>query len=195
MMLLERLTPLERAVFLLREVFDYEYEDIASIVGQGATTCRQILRRARQHVAEVRRRFTPSPEQREGLVRRFVEASTGGDMRGLLALLAGGRSRPNRPALSAEGRCGRFQTRRPRGRGSEHPAAGPTSAEWRDALPVATPPPELTAAGPADARHAMKDAHACPTARARRREAHGRVSARTISLLLLAHLAAERCSD
>lgn len=88
LMLLERLTPPERAVFLLREVFDYDYEDIASIVGQGATTCRQILRRARQHVADVRRRFTPSREEREGLVRRFVEASTGGDMRGLLALLA-----------------------------------------------------------------------------------------------------------
>jgi RNA polymerase sigma-70 factor (ECF subfamily) len=88
LMLLERLTPPERAVFLLREVFEYEYEDIATIVGQSATTCRQILRRARQHVVDVRRRFTPSPQQREGLVRRFVEASAGGDIRGLVTLLA-----------------------------------------------------------------------------------------------------------
>jgi RNA polymerase sigma-70 factor, ECF subfamily len=88
LVLLERLTPPERAVFLLREVFEYEYDDIAAIVGQSATSCRQILRRARQHVADVRPRFTPSAEEREKLLRRFVEASVGGDMRELVALLA-----------------------------------------------------------------------------------------------------------
>ena len=88
LVLLERLTPPERAVFLLREVFEYEYDDIAAIVGQSATTCRQILRRARQHVADTRPRFTPSAEEREKLLRRFVEASVAGNMRELVALLA-----------------------------------------------------------------------------------------------------------
>src|SRR5260221_1077546 len=56
LVLLERLTPMERAVFLLREVFDYEYTAIAQTLGQNEANCRQILRRARQHVAEVRPR-------------------------------------------------------------------------------------------------------------------------------------------
>src|SRR5258708_27475123 len=49
LVLLERLTPIERAVFLLREVFEYEYAEIAAVLGQSATNCRQVLRRARQH--------------------------------------------------------------------------------------------------------------------------------------------------
>lgn len=88
LVLLERLTPPERAVFLLREVFDYEYDEIAAIVGQRPSTCRQILRRARQHVVGARPRFQSSPQERAGLVRRFVEASTSGDMHDLVALLA-----------------------------------------------------------------------------------------------------------
>lgn len=88
LVLLERLTPAERAVFLLREVFEYDYDAIAPIVGQSPTACRQILHRARQHVANVRPRFPSSPQQREGLARRFVAASLHGDMQGLLELLA-----------------------------------------------------------------------------------------------------------
>src|ERR1700716_1586459 len=52
LVLLERLTPIERAVFLLREVFEYEYSEIAATLGQSEVNCRQILRRARQHVSE-----------------------------------------------------------------------------------------------------------------------------------------------
>jgi len=88
LVLLEKLTPAERAVFLLREVFEYDYDEIADIIGQTATNCRQILRRARQHVADCRPRFISSPEERSGLAQRFVEASRHGDMRGLLALLS-----------------------------------------------------------------------------------------------------------
>lgn len=88
LVLLETLTPAERAVFLLREVFDYDYGEIAGIVGVSEVNCRQILRRARQHVAARRPRFDPSPQERERLMRRFVEASLGQDMQGLLALLS-----------------------------------------------------------------------------------------------------------
>src|SRR5262249_7313254 len=63
--LLERLTPSERAVFLLREVFDYEYQEIAGITHLGEANCRQILRRARQHITAGRPRFDPSPEKHD----------------------------------------------------------------------------------------------------------------------------------
>src|SRR5579864_586089 len=63
--LLERLTPLERAVFLLREVFEYEYAEISRIVEQSEANCRQILRRARQHVKQERPRFVPSHQRSE----------------------------------------------------------------------------------------------------------------------------------
>ena len=88
LVLLERLTPLERAVFLLREVFDYEYAEIAGTLGQNEANCRQILRRARQHVAEVRPRFDASLEQREKLLHQFVTAASNGDLNGLVALLS-----------------------------------------------------------------------------------------------------------
>jgi RNA polymerase sigma-70 factor (ECF subfamily) len=57
LVLLEELTPLERAVFLLREVFDYEYAEIAEMVGREETTCRQLLSRAKKHIAAHRPRF------------------------------------------------------------------------------------------------------------------------------------------
>ncbi len=86
--LLERLTPLERAVFLLREVFEYEYAEISRIVEQSEVNCRQILRRARQHVRQERPRFVPSHQQQEELIERFLQASAQGDMDGLLSLLS-----------------------------------------------------------------------------------------------------------
>lgn len=88
LLLLERLTPMERAVFLLREVFDYEYSEIAQTLGQNEANCRQILARARNHVAESRPRFDASPQQSEQLLRRFLDATANGDMDGLVALLS-----------------------------------------------------------------------------------------------------------
>jgi RNA polymerase sigma-70 factor (ECF subfamily) len=88
LLLLERLSPMERAVLLLREVFDYEYVEIASILDQGEPNCRQILRRARQHIKESRPRFNASVEQREELLRKFSEASSQGDLDGLVSLLS-----------------------------------------------------------------------------------------------------------
>jgi RNA polymerase sigma-70 factor (ECF subfamily) len=88
LVLLERLTPVERAVFLLREVFEYEYAEIAAALGQSEVNCRQILRRARQHVQAMRPRFKASPRKRTDLLEQFLRATGSGDMDGLLRLLA-----------------------------------------------------------------------------------------------------------
>jgi RNA polymerase sigma-70 factor (ECF subfamily) len=88
LVLLERLTPIERAVFLLREVFEYEYSEIAAVVGQSEVNCRQILRRARQHVSAMRPRFEASTQKQNDLLQRFLEATGTGDMEGLIALLS-----------------------------------------------------------------------------------------------------------
>lgn len=90
LLLLERLTPMERAALLLRDVFDYTYSEISSILDQTETNCRQILRRARLRIRDERRRFDASQEQRAELLRRFSEASSKGDMEGLVTLLAKG---------------------------------------------------------------------------------------------------------
>jgi RNA polymerase sigma-70 factor, ECF subfamily len=86
--LLEKLSPVERAVFLLREVFDYPHEDVARIVGKSPANSRQILARAHAHMDEGRRRFEVSRAQREEVARRFIEAWETGDTDALVAVLA-----------------------------------------------------------------------------------------------------------
>jgi RNA polymerase sigma-70 factor (ECF subfamily) len=88
LVLLESLTPVERAVFLLREVFDYQYEEIAAVVGKSEENCRQIAVRARHQIEAKRPRFEASRQRREELARRFFEAVVNGDATGLLDLLA-----------------------------------------------------------------------------------------------------------
>jgi RNA polymerase sigma-70 factor, ECF subfamily len=88
LVLLESLTPTERAVFLLREVFGYDYPEIARIVDKSEANCRQISRRAKRSVAARRPRFESSPEQEERLMGSFLDACMHGDMEGLLALLS-----------------------------------------------------------------------------------------------------------
>ena len=88
LVLLESLSPLERAVFLLREVFDYEYAEIAQIIGRDEAACRQLFSRAKKHVREHRPRFPASPEAHAKMLGRFMEASLAGDMDGLMSLLA-----------------------------------------------------------------------------------------------------------
>jgi RNA polymerase sigma-70 factor, ECF subfamily len=88
LVLLERLTPVERAAFLLREVFEYEFSEIAAVLGQSEVNCRQILRRARQHVSAMRPRFKVSSKKQNDLLQRFLEAMGTGDMKGLVALLS-----------------------------------------------------------------------------------------------------------
>jgi RNA polymerase sigma-70 factor (ECF subfamily) len=85
---LERLPPKERLVFLLREVFDYEYEEIAKIIRKNATNCRQLLRRAHQHLTSGHSRFIVTPEQLESLKRQFARTCTTGDLQSLVALLS-----------------------------------------------------------------------------------------------------------
>ncbi len=86
--LLERLSPEQRAVLLLHDVFDYPYPEIASIVGKNEDNVRQLASRARRHVEEHRPRFRTTREQREELTRRFLGAAEQGDLAGLETLLA-----------------------------------------------------------------------------------------------------------
>jgi RNA polymerase sigma-70 factor (ECF subfamily) len=88
LLLLERLTPVERAVFLLRDVFEYEYAEIAAIIAQSEVNCRQILRRARQHVTAMRPRFEVSAKKQNDLLASFLEAIETGETEPLLALLS-----------------------------------------------------------------------------------------------------------
>jgi len=88
LVVLESLSPVERAVFLLREVFDYGYGEIAEIVDKSEDNCRQLAVRARRHVDARRPRFEPSREQREELARRFFAAVQEGETEPLVELLA-----------------------------------------------------------------------------------------------------------
>jgi RNA polymerase sigma-70 factor (ECF subfamily) len=93
LVLLESLSPTERAVFLLHEVFGYDHKQIAQITSKSEPNCRQILTRARQRIDEARAsskgpRFESSRQQREEVARRFFAAAGGGDLAGLLELLA-----------------------------------------------------------------------------------------------------------
>jgi RNA polymerase sigma-70 factor (TIGR02957 family) len=93
LVMLEELSPVERAVFMLREVFGYRYPDVARIIGKTEVNCRQIFARARQRIsagAQARDRAQQASRRSEGeeLARRFFEAAAGGDMEALLDMLA-----------------------------------------------------------------------------------------------------------
>lgn len=88
LVLLENLSPLERAVFLLREVFDYGYDEIAQITGRNEAACRQLFSRAKKHVKAHRPRFPASPKAHATMIGRFVDAFSAGDIDGLMSLLA-----------------------------------------------------------------------------------------------------------
>jgi RNA polymerase sigma-70 factor (ECF subfamily) len=88
LVVLESLSPVERAVLLLHDVFGYQHEEIADIVSKSPQACRQILVRARRHVDEKKPRFEVSREQRDEVARRFFTAVDGGDLEGLLQVLA-----------------------------------------------------------------------------------------------------------
>ncbi|HEV7386798.1 MAG TPA: RNA polymerase sigma factor SigJ [Phenylobacterium sp.] len=85
---LERLSPLERAVFLLHDVFDEDYGEVAETLGRSEPAVRQLASRARAHVREARPRFSVSQDEAARLAAAFMAASTQGDMAGLAALLA-----------------------------------------------------------------------------------------------------------
>jgi RNA polymerase sigma-70 factor (ECF subfamily) len=88
LVLLETLSPLERAVFLLRQVFDYEYAEIAEVIGKSESNCRQVFSRAKRHVAERRPRFESSKGARELLAHRFLAVCRNGTREDLQSMLA-----------------------------------------------------------------------------------------------------------
>src|SRR6266487_517255 len=117
LVLLESLSPEQRAAFLLREVFDEPYDRIAEIIGTSEQNARQLATRARRHVEEQRPRFEASREQREELATRFFAAAEEGDLEGLEELLAhdvvfrgdgGGKAPAAARALHARARVARL---------------------------------------------------------------------------------------
>jgi RNA polymerase sigma-70 factor (ECF subfamily) len=117
LMMLEELGPVERAVFLLREAFDFDYDEIAPIVGKSATSCRQIVSRAKRHLAQKEAPAKPAHHKAEQIVQRFMTAVSTGELSELLSLLSddavlyadgGGRVRAAlRPIVTAD-RVARF---------------------------------------------------------------------------------------
>ncbi|MFF0108633.1 RNA polymerase sigma-70 factor [Streptomyces hirsutus] len=117
LVVMESLSPLERAVFVLREAFGYPYADIAAMLDRGEPAVRQLAARARKHVEERRPRYDVDPAQRRDLTERFLAAAAGGDLEGLMKLLApdvrlvgdsGGKSRAPLRVLESADKVGRF---------------------------------------------------------------------------------------
>ncbi len=88
LMLLEQLQPVERAVFLLREVFDYDYAEIATFLGKSEVACRQWFSRAKKHLADHRPRFSAPPETQRQMLIGFQQAIQAGEMTTLMSMLA-----------------------------------------------------------------------------------------------------------
>ncbi|MEV5368705.1 RNA polymerase sigma-70 factor [Streptomyces albogriseolus] len=117
LVVLETLSPLERAVFVLREAFGYPYADIAAMLDRGEAAVRQLAARARRHVDERRPRYDVDPARRRDLTERFLDAAAGGDLAGLMELLApdvrlvgdsGGKARAPLRVLDGADHVGRF---------------------------------------------------------------------------------------
>ncbi|MGW0415663.1 RNA polymerase sigma-70 factor [Streptomyces collinus] len=117
LVVLESLSPLERAVFVLREAFGYPYAEIAAMLDRGEAAVRQLAGRARRHVEERRPRYEVDPVQRRDLTERFLAAAAGGDLQGLMALLApearlvadsGGKAKAPVRVLHSADKVGRF---------------------------------------------------------------------------------------
>jgi RNA polymerase sigma-70 factor, ECF subfamily len=88
LVVLESLNPVERAVFLLHDIFGFEYGEIAAMVDKSEANCRQVASRARKRVQDERPRFDSSREQRDALAARFFDACQGRDLTGLVSMLA-----------------------------------------------------------------------------------------------------------
>ncbi|MGP4084975.1 RNA polymerase sigma-70 factor [Streptomyces sp. KR55] len=117
LVVLESLSPLERAVFVLREAFGYPYADIAAMLDRAEPAVRQLAGRARKHVDERRPRYDVDPVQRRDLTERFLAAAADGDLEGLMSLLApdvrlvgdsGGKAKAPLRVLQSADNVGRF---------------------------------------------------------------------------------------
>jgi len=84
--ILQRLTPAERAVLLLRDVFDFGYGEIADLVGKSEPACRKLLERSRENVTAEKRLFSAPPETHRRLLRAFTQAASAGDLDSLVAM-------------------------------------------------------------------------------------------------------------
>ncbi|MEV5547502.1 RNA polymerase sigma-70 factor [Streptomyces sp. NPDC052309] len=117
LVVLESLSPLERAVFVLREAFGYPYAEIGAMLDRSESAVRQLAGRARRHVDERRPRYDVDPAQRRDLTERFLAAAADGDLEGLMSLLApdvrlvgdsGGKSRAPLRVLESADKVARF---------------------------------------------------------------------------------------
>jgi RNA polymerase sigma-70 factor (ECF subfamily) len=117
LVLLEELTPVERAVFLLREVFGYDYPTVAAMVGKSEANCRQLVVRGKQRVAERRTRFEADSAHGRQLTAEFLEACMTGDLDRLLGMLAddvvvwsdgGGKRQAARRPIAGRDKAARF---------------------------------------------------------------------------------------
>ncbi|WP_129843607.1 RNA polymerase sigma factor SigJ [Streptomyces sp. RFCAC02] len=106
LVVMESLSPLERAVFVLREAFGLPHAEIAEALGRDEAAVRQLATRARRHMAERRPRYTVDPAEQRDLTRRFLAAAVEGDLAGLLALLA-----PDADLVTDRGRLGKGPVR------------------------------------------------------------------------------------
>ncbi|WP_030261369.1 RNA polymerase sigma-70 factor [Streptomyces violens] len=117
LVVMESLSPLERAVFVLREAFGYPYAEIASVLERGEAAVRQLAGRARRHVEERKPRFEVNPERQRDLTERFLAAAAGDDLQGLIGLLAddvrlvgdsGGKAKAPLRVIETADKVGRF---------------------------------------------------------------------------------------
>src|SRR5262249_44410257 len=117
LVVLERLGPEERAAFLLHDVFDYDYREVARVLGKTETCCRQLIHRARGRLRESHPRFVVAPDSRERLLKKFLAAIGTGDRQAIMALLAekaeymadgGGKVIAALKVLRGQERLGRF---------------------------------------------------------------------------------------
>ncbi|GAA2404892.1 RNA polymerase sigma-70 factor [Nonomuraea africana] len=119
LVVMETLSPLERAVFVLREAFDLPFSEIAEVIGRSEAATRQLAKRAREHVQDRRPRFGADRARRREITERFINASAGGDLEALMALLSddvtlvgdgGGKARAPLRVLAGREKVGRFLT-------------------------------------------------------------------------------------
>jgi RNA polymerase sigma factor (sigma-70 family) len=113
---LERLGPEERAVFLLHDVFDYDYSEVAEVMGKAAPSCRQMIHRARARVREAQPRFAVTAESRERLLKKFLAAASTTDRQVVMALLAEDSGRPFPPLPGQHAQTGASAATGPQGR-------------------------------------------------------------------------------
>jgi RNA polymerase sigma-70 factor (ECF subfamily) len=117
LVVLESLSPVERAAYLLRRVFDYDYGEVSAILGKSEPNCRQLVSRAEEHIRQRRPRFDPVPGEAERLTGEFLQACATGDLDGLVRILAadavlysdgGGKVPAARVPIDGAERVGRF---------------------------------------------------------------------------------------